>query len=397
MLRRFDIDEDQALARLMRLLAVDGPTGREGRIGRELVDLLRELGVPASSISFDDAPSRIPLPTESGNLWVEIEGDRALPPRLFMAHMDTVPLAVGARPERVGGRIVSGTGMALGGDDRTGVACLLCLVAELQRLALPHPPLTLLFSVREESGMWGVRCLDPLRLRRPAFAFNIDGPSPSGLRIGAVGGATWRAEIRGQAAHAGLFPERGISALLVAAHALALADRRGWWGRVRRKGGEGTSNAGLVAGADGGPAGGATNVVTDYAVVEGEARSHDPAFIPRILAAYRRAFTAAAGRVRDEEGRAAEVGFSSETLYDPFRLDPSSELVRFAEERCREIGLEPRLEIANGGLDANWMVRHGVDTLSYGAGQRNIHTTQEQVDVSEFLDACRLTVALAIA
>jgi len=131
-------------------------------------------------------------------------------------------------------------------------------------------------------------------------------------------------------------------------------------------------------------------------VVEGEARSHDAAFIPRIVAAYERAFRAAALRVTDESGATAALHFSSEKLYDPFRLDPDAEPVRFALRRSREIGLEPRLEIANGGLDANWMVRHGIPTVTYGAGQRNIHTVDEFVDLPEFFEACRLTVALAV-
>jgi tripeptide aminopeptidase len=393
--RRIEVDGELATALLLRLLAVEGTTGHEKRVGLEIATLLGELGVSASAISFDDAHHRIPLPTESGNLVVDIDGDPSLPRRLFMAHTDTVPLAAGAKPQRDGDRIVSRAPTALGGDDRTGVACLVYLVAALRQLDRPRPPLTLLFTVREESGMWGVRCLDPERLGRPALAFNVDGPSPSGLRIGAVGGTVWKAEITGRAAHAGLFPERGISAPLVAAHALSLVHRRGWWGRIRRGDWEGTSNAGSLSGRDGGAVGGATNVVADYAVVEGEARSHDADFIPRIVAAYERAFTAAAGRVTDERGERAKLAFSSEKLYDPFRMDPDSEVVRFAVERSREVGLEPRLEIANGGLDANWMVRHGIPTVSYGAGQRNIHTVDEFVDLPEFLEACRLTVALA--
>ncbi|MGH7342956.1 MAG: M20/M25/M40 family metallo-hydrolase, partial [Candidatus Rokuibacteriota bacterium] len=82
-------------------------------------------------------------------------------------------------------------------------------------------------------------------------------------------------------------------------------------------------------------------------------------------------------------------------MYDPFRLDPASEVARFALERSERAGLRASFGIADGGLDANWMVRHGVPTVTFGAGQRGIHAVGEWVDLPDFLDACRLAVALA--
>src|SRR5882724_3856598 len=103
------VDTQSAIERLMRLLAVEGVTGREARIGRELIAALKEVGVPARSIRFDDAHSRIPLPTETGNLIIDLPGRGALVAGerlLFMTHMDTVPLCAGARPKRQGKRII---------------------------------------------------------------------------------------------------------------------------------------------------------------------------------------------------------------------------------------------------------------------------------------------------
>jgi len=383
---------------LERLLSVEGTTGRERAIGAEIVDILTELGVPKSAMRFDGAERRIPLPTEDGNLVVTLEGDATLPRRLFMAHRDTVPLCAGARPQRDGDRIVPAGDTALGGDDRAGVACLLNMVAELTRRGLRRPPLTLVFTVREESGLWGARGVDREMLGAPAYGFNVDGPSPARLFIGAVGARHWTADIVGRAAHAGLHPERGISASLVASVGIATAHHRGWWGRVERPGaGRGTTNVGLLAGRGGGAVGGATNVVTDYALVEGEARSHDAAFAARIVAAWRRAFDHAVRVVRSDDGTGATLEFRSDVLYDPFRLDPADEVVAFAVERSRMAGLDPTLAIADGGLDANWMVRHGIPTVTFGVGQRNVHTRDEYVDVPDFLTACRLAVALATA
>ncbi len=392
-----DVDRDQAIALLLRFLAVEGTTGHERAIGEEIAAALRELGVPAEAILDDGAHRRIELPTEAGNLIVTIAGDAALAPRLFVAHRDTVPLCAGARPRLAGDRVVPQGPTALGGDDRTGVACLATMVATLRRHRLRHPPLTLAFTVREESGLWGARHLDVSLLGATALAFNVDGASPAALTIGAVGASRWSVEVAGRAAHAGTHPEDGISASMVAAMALADVRRRGWFGRMRRAGGEGTSNVGCLAGRDGGRVGGPTNVVTDFVRVEGEARSHDPRFVARTVAAYRRAFDGAASRLANASGATAQIDFRSQVQYHPFRLDPQSEPVVFASERVRALGLEPTLRISDGGLDANWLFRHGIPTVTFGAGQRAIHSVEEHVMLDDYLAGCRLAVALARA
>jgi tripeptide aminopeptidase len=316
---------------------------------------------------------------------------------MFSAHRDTVPLCAGARPRLDGDRVVPVGPTALGGDDRTGVACLLTLVATLARTRVRHPPLTLLFTVREESGLWGARHVDVEMLGEPALAFNVDGTSPAVLTVGAVGASHWEVEVTGKAAHAGLHPEQGVSAPLVVAVALASLQRRGWCGRIRQESGAGTANVGALTGRDGGAVGGPTNVVTDYVSVRGEARSHDERFAQRIVDTYRRAFHAAARRMPGSTGAVAEVGFHSRVQYHPFRIDPEGELVCFARDRAIALGLTPELRISDGGLDANWLSRHGVPAVTFGAGQRAIHSVDEHVDLADYLAGCRLAVALATA
>jgi tripeptide aminopeptidase len=388
-------DTGQAVDRLMRFLAVEGITGQEEAIGREVVKALVEVGVPRRAITFDKAHEQIPLPTQTGNLIVTLPGTVAGPRRLFMTHLDTVPLCAGARPLRKGQRIVPEGRTALGGDNRTGVACLVTLAATLLGKKLPHPPLTLLFTVREESGLWGARFVEPGDLGHPGEGYNVDGRSASEITVGAVGADRWEAEIAGRAAHAGVHPEQGISATLVAALALAEVQRDGWFGKINQGGREGTSNVGSIGDREGHSAGTATNVVTDFALVRGESRSHDLRFISTITAAYRAAFRSAGQRVKNHQGRTAKVKFQARRDYYPFHLKESSPVVRHALAAAKQAGFEPALRVGNGGLDANWLVRHGVPTITFGAGQNQIHTVDEFVDVPEFLHGCRLALALA--
>jgi tripeptide aminopeptidase len=89
------------------------------------------------------------------------------------------------------------------------------------------------------------------------------------------------------------------------------------------------------------------------------------------------------------------VRFRSRLDYHPFRLAEDAPVVRQAQEAAQRAGLRPVLRVANGGLDANWLVRHGIPTVTFGAGQHNIHTTEEYVDLPLFLAGCRLALVLA--
>ncbi|MEM7405329.1 MAG: M20/M25/M40 family metallo-hydrolase [Pseudomonadota bacterium] len=384
----------------MRFLGVEGVTGQERAIGKEIVAALRDVGVARKCIRFDQAHEKIPLPTETGNLIVDLPGVGSLKsaaPLLFMTHMDTVPLCAGARPQRKGRKIVNAAKTALGGDNRTGCGVLVTLAAELKRQKLAHPPLKLLFTVREESGLWGARCLDKAELKGIKAGFNVDGSAARNVVIGAVGADRWEAEIHGLAAHAGGAPEKGVSATLIMAEALASVHRDGWFGKVVQGDKFGTSNVGPVSGPTGGSAGDAANVVTDFVRVRGESRSHNAKFFKEITAAYKNAFAVAAKVIVNSAGKSGRVKFSAHTDYHPFHMRENLPVVQRARAAVGALGLEPDVRVANGGLDANWIVRHGLPTVTFGAGQNEVHTVKEWVDLTEYERACNLAVALATA
>jgi tripeptide aminopeptidase len=150
-----------------------------------------------------------------------------------------------------------------------------------------------------------------------------------------------------------------------------------------------------VSGPNDGSAGAATNVVTDYVRVRGESRSHDRGFIRRITAAYKSAFQDAARAVTDADGNTGRVKFTSHRSYEPFHMRETAPVVRRAVAAITACGATPNVRLANGGLDANWMVRHGVPTVTLGAGQNEAHTLDEWVDLAEFEAACAVAVELA--
>jgi tripeptide aminopeptidase len=383
-------DLGRARAIVLDLLGIPGVSGRERAVAERIVKWLRDAGCPAAAISFDAAHTKTPINGEVGNLIVKLPGTVAGPRRLLMAHMDTVPVCLGATPVVSGGHIKSAdpkTG--LGGDDRAGCAVVLSTAVDILKRRLPHPPLTLLFAIQEEVGLWGARFVKAADLGRPKLAFNFDGGAVEKITVGATGGYRMDISIEGIPSHAGVAPEQGVSAIAIAALAIADLVDHGWHGLVRKDGKRGTSNVGVIQ------AGAATNVVAESATLRAEARGHDPAFRGRIVKAIEKAFADAAKRVKNAAGRTGKATVTGRLDYEAFRLADDEPCVVAARQAVRAIGLVPRLDVSNGGLDANWMAANGVPTVTLGCGQMEIHTTQERLDLAAFADACRAALRLA--
>jgi len=383
---------DVATARkiVLDLLAIPGVSGDEKAVAERIVKWLREAGCPASAIAFDSAHTKTPVKGNVGNLIVQLPGTLPGPRRLLMAHMDTVPVCLGAKPV-VAGKVIKSADpkTGLGGDDRAGVAVVLATAVQILKAKLPHPPLTLLFAIQEEVGLYGARFVKAADLGRPKLAFNFDGGAVEKITVGATGGYRMDIAIEGIPSHAGVAPEKGVSAIAIASLAIASLVQDGWHGLVAKDGKRGTSNVGVIH------AGSATNVVADSATLRAEARGHDTAFRGKIVKAIEKAFADAAKKVKSADGKTGTVKVEGRLDYEAFRLADDEPCVVAAREAVRSIGLTPRLDISNGGLDANWMAANGVPTVTLGCGQMDIHTTDEKLDLAAFEAACEVALRLA--
>ena len=203
------IDEARALDHLMDLLAIEGLSGREGKVAAAVRKKLLAAGCESAWIGHDDANERIPGDYEVGNLVVDLPGTRPGPRRLFMGHMDTVPLCRGAVPVRRDGRIEAEGDTALGGDNRTSIGALVTMIETLLATGAPRPPIAVLMTVGEEVGLWGARTVELERLGNPGMGFNIDSGAPRVLIVGATGADRWQVDVHGKSSHAGFIPSTG--------------------------------------------------------------------------------------------------------------------------------------------------------------------------------------------
>ena len=370
-------------------MAIPGKSGHEAAVAEFVRNELLAAGADEKAITTDAAHRKTPIAGNTGNLVFTLPGTQRAPRRLLMAHMDTVPICVGSQPVRRGKMVRSAKQTGLGADDRAGVATALTAAIEILKQGLPHPPLTFLWTVQEEIGLHGARLLNLAKLKKPKLSFNWDGGAPHKLTIGATGGYRMEIAIHGKASHAGNAPAAGVSAISIAALAIADLHERGWHGDVQQGRKRGTSNVGVITG------GAATNVVTDLVNVRAEARSHDPLFRKRIVKEIETAFQRAVKKVRSIDGEHGSVEFDGRLDYESFCLPTDSEVVTEATRAIEELGLEPELAIANGGLDANWMSARGIPTVSMGCGQKHQHMVTERLDLDEYLTACRIALHLA--
>jgi tripeptide aminopeptidase len=383
-------DTGRALNLALQLMPISGKSGEERQVAEFIVKRLRSAGLSSDCIAFDDANKRTVLPGDVGNLIVKLPGTVRGPRRLLTAHLDTVPICVGSQPVRRGEFISSADpDTGLGADNRAGCAVILNAALEILQHKLPHPPLTFCWFIQEEIGLHGSRHMRKSLLGSPKLAFNWDGGPATRLTVGATGGYRMTIEVSGIASHAGVAPERGVSAIVVAALAVADLYRGGWHGDVHKGRKHGTSNVGVIAGGD------ATNVVTDRVTLRAEARSHDPAFRARIIREIERSFARAAKEVRNLFGKRGSVTIDGRLDYESFQLAEDEPCVTAADRAIRMIGQEPFRAVTNGGLDANWITSHGIPAVTLGCGQINPHMTSEQLDIAQFESACRIGLLLA--
>ncbi|MCB9953072.1 MAG: M20/M25/M40 family metallo-hydrolase [Planctomycetaceae bacterium] len=375
---------------VLKMMAIPGRSGSEGKIAEFIVDALKNSGVQDSCIQFDTAHKKSPIGGEVGNLIVKLPGTVKGPRRLLMGHIDTVPLCVGSQPYVDGGVIRSrDKNTALGGDNRAGAAVVLNTWLIIAKQNLDHPPLTLFWPVQEEIGLVGARYVTGSKLGNPKLCFNWDGGLPNMAVVGATGDDHIDITVRGIASHAGAHPEDGVSAVVIASKAIAQLQEEGWLGLVQKGNQAGTSNIGVIHGGD------ATNVVMDQLTLRAEARSHKAPFRAKIVNAICKAFVQAAKGVTNAAGKRGSVEVEVRNKYEAFKLSNEEPVVQSAIAAIQQAGLEPNTRVSNGGLDANWMTAHGFPTVTLGCGQAGIHTVNEELSIEQFQQAGDIALILA--
>src|SRR5437868_8005987 len=310
-------DLNRAQQLVLDLMSIPAKSGEEAPVAAYIREMLLAAGAPADAIVTDNAQKQALIKGNIGNQILKLPGTVKGPRRLLTAHMDTVPICIGSRPSVEGNFVRSANPESgLGGDNRSGCATILTAALEILQHKLPHPPLTFCWFIQEEIGLQGARFVQRSLLGKPAMCFNWDGGACQKVTIGATGGYRMVIDVQGLAAHAGVCPEKGVSAIAITSLAIADLARDGWHGLIVKGSRRGTSNVGYIHGGE------ATHVVTERVILKAEARSHDPKFRGQIVRAIERAFKSAAKEIKSSEGKRGRVQFDGRLDYESFCLNP---------------------------------------------------------------------------
>lgn len=368
------IAKNRLVNEFMELVQVDSETKNEQEISRVLKQKFESLGL---KVSEDDAAAK--TGHGAGNMFAiwEAEGAGAAAPTIFFTcHMDTVTPGVGIKPQLdADGYIRSDGTTILGADDKAGISAIFEAIRVVQEQSLPHGRIQFVITVGEESGLLGARALDASKLEAK-FGYALDSNGAIGdIAVAAPTQAKVTIKMYGRSAHAGVNPEDGISAIQVAAKAIARMPL----GRIDN---ETTANIGRFEG------GGATNIVCDYVKLDAEARSIVQHKLDNQIEAMRKAVVSAA----EEFGARGEL--ESEVIYPAYQYDDEDPVVQLAKKAIIAIGRTPRTFHSGGGSDANIFNGLGIPTVNLAVGYEHIHTTKEQIKVEDLVKTTELVVEI---
>lgn len=354
-------DRERLVQTFLELVRIDSPSGDEEEMARETGRRLTALGAEVRRDAH-------------GNLIARLErGDE---PFLLSAHLDTVEPGRGIRP-LIDGDIIRTDGTTiLGGDPKAGVAAILEALTALREQGAALRPIEIVFTRGEEVGLVGSRNLDygmvtarqGIVLDGEGAVHEITNEAPAQYLIDV--------EVTGRAAHAGVEPEKGISAIRIAAELVLDLPQ----GRLDH---ETTANIGTISG------GSARNAVPERCSLHAEFRSRNPQTLEHLRGRVEDAITAVARRHPE-----AVVEARVEKVFDGYQLAAEHPLIATVSGVLRDLGMEPKLLPSGGATDANIFAGHGIATAVLGMGGHSFHTTRETLSITNMVNSARFLEAL---
>ena len=350
------INRQRILQEFLQLVTVTCSTRGE----REIADVLK-LKLAEAGLDVEEDFVGEKIGGTAGNLIARLPGNIAGAPCVMLtAHMDSVEPCAGIRPQLKDGVITSAGDTILGSDCKSGIAPILEALRQIKEQNIPHGGILVLFTVAEEGGLYGAKNVDPAKISAD-FGYALDGGGAPGVVTNMAPGQN-RIEIvvHGKTAHAGLAPEEGVNAIVLAGKALAEIPQ----GRIDF---ETTCNVGLISG------GGATNIVPDRVEITAESRSRNMEKLAKLTDE----ITGIFARVVAAGGGKADI--SVEKKYDSFVLPEGSTVVKTAVAAAKKMGLATRVEGTGGGSDANYFNVYGIPCAILGTGMSKVHTKAEYI------------------
>ncbi len=364
--------EERLLQTILELVQIDSESKNERGVADYVIGKLQTLGY---DVREDDAAAQ--TGGNAGNIIAYHAGNGTGASVLFCAHMDTVGPGNGVKPIVEDGMVRSDGTTILGGDDKTGIAAILEALEIIREEQIEHGPIQVVFTAAEEIGLLGAKALDINNLQPIDAAFFFDSSGmPDEICVASPYHIDLTATFHGKASHAGVEPEKGVSAVVMAANAISAMQL----GRLDE---ETTANIGIIQG------GTATNVVAGEAVIYGEARSLVQEKVEAQIAHMKQCCEQAAAQA------GGTVNVDIHVCYAAIALDENTTTVQLAKKAIERLGMTPKLVKSGGGSDANVFCGKGIPATNIGCGMHKVHSVEEYLTIAEVAAAAEFVLAVA--
>ncbi len=367
------IDKDKVIREFTELLRIDSLTFNERKMADVLKLKLEDIGF---HVYEDDAGAKIGGNT--GNIIATLKGSKDVPAILLMAHMDTVTPGLNKNPV-IDGKIIRTDGTTiLGGDDAAGIISILEALRIVINEKLEHGDIQVVFTVAEEGGLYGAKNLDYSKIyAKYGFVFD-EGGNIGTVAVSAPSQDKIDVTVYGKAAHAGVEPEKGISAILIASEAIAKMKL----GRIDE---ETTANVGVISG------GKATNIICDCVKIEAEARSIEKVKLDAQTKHMKQCFNESANKY------GGKIEFSSELAYAGFKINDSDDIMEILKGATKKAGVSLNPVATGGGSDTNIINEKGIRAINVSVGMENVHCLDEQINTDDIFKAIELIKEIILA
>lgn len=368
------VQRDRIRQLFLDLVNISSPSRRERGVADYVKAKLESLGF---DVREDDAGAKID--GDAGNIIGFRKGSvPGAVPIFLCCHMDTADSTDKLQVVEEDGEIRTDGTTILGADDKAGIAAVIEGVQSVIESGAPHGDIEIFFDVSEEIGLLGAKAVDHSKIGAK-MGYVLDTEKPvAGITISAPSHETLLVEIRGRAAHAGIAPEKGVSAIVAASRAIARMNL----GRIDD---ETTANVGIIEG------GKARNIVPDRVTIKAEARSRNEDKLVAQVEHMKQVF--------EEEAAAmgAEAIVNAQREYSTYRFSESDDVVKLAVRACKRIGIGPVFLEGGGGSDANVFNVAGIPAVVIGVGYEGAHAVSERISLDDLVKSAEYASALVLA
>ncbi|MBI5634993.1 MAG: M20/M25/M40 family metallo-hydrolase [Nitrospirae bacterium] len=359
------INRKRLVSTFIDLININSPSFEEDLLGKHLEKLFRNLDFRVTRQRFDRTFNIIA--SKKGSL-------KSVRPLLLSGHMDTIEPTEGIR-YAIKGKVIRSIGeTVLGADDKSAIAQILEAMTVMKEQDIAHGDIEVVITSAEEKGLIGAKNLDFKKIRS-RHALVLDSGGPVGrIVVAAPTQISYELRVVGRPAHAGIEPEKGISAIRVASEIIAAVPD----GRIDEVT---TANIGIIRG------GTATNVVPKEVMVKGEVRSHEPATLRAIRDdIFDKAMSMA-------KNRGAKVHIKAQEEYRAFRISGSEPFLAFMDSIFLDARIKPEHTATGGGSDANIFNQHGIVTLNLSTGMQKVHSHDEFIHIDDLVNGSIIVAA----